>query len=70
MPIYVKLNLSSATQYAMAGTSVAAEDIVTGENEPQQIRITSGGKIQTWVSFALDFFEVCACALDLRIRLK
>lgn len=36
------------------GVTVEAQDA----NSPHFIRITSHGKIQNWVSFALDFFEV------------
>jgi hypothetical protein len=48
----------------MASTSTgdAESSGVTGQEPKHQehhIRITSHGKIQNWVSFALNFFDVC-----------
>lgn len=41
------------------GAALAMDDDETG---PKQIRITSGGKIKSFVSLALDFFEVSVSA--------
>jgi len=43
----------------MAAEQQAGMEPGIGPPSTQEVRITQGGKIRTWVEFALKFFEVC-----------